>query len=217
MLKNKKLSILGDSISTYSGISNNEKSNNTIIDNPCFYDKRYPLEMMYWIRLLNVFDMQLCVNNSWSGGNLSGINDKTSGVNRARELSSSNGELPDLIIIFMGLNDLGRSVDPNVFKADYEKTLEIIKTYYPDADVCCVNIPDREPYFKQRAVCFNEIIKNAVTNAGKRFFIADLFNSRLNNDFYYDNTVDGIHPDRDGMRIISEIIEKSIKNYYLNK
>ena len=46
---------------------------------------------------------------------------------------------------------------------------------------------------------------------GKNFFIADLFGSRLNGDFYYNNTIDGLHPDEDGMRIIAEIIEEAIK------
>ena len=30
----------------------------------------------------------------------------------------------------------------------------------------------------------------------ERFFVADLFHSRLNNDFYYINTVDGLHYSR---------------------
>jgi lysophospholipase L1-like esterase len=50
--------------------------------------------------------------------------------------------------------------------------------------------------------------------AGDNFFIADLFNSRLNNDFYYNNTLDGLHPDEDGMHIIAEVIERSFKLYY---
>jgi lysophospholipase L1-like esterase len=46
---------------------------------------------------------------------------------------------------------------------------------------------------------------------GEKIFVADLFNSRLNNDFYYDNTVDGIHPDEDGMKIIAEVITDAIR------
>ena len=60
---------------------------------------------------------------------------------------------------------------------------------------------------------FNEAIENAVKEAGENFFIADLYNSRLNNDFYYMNTLDGLHPDEDGMRIIGEIVEEAIKKH----
>jgi len=53
-----------------------------------------------------------------------------------------------------------------------------------------------------------------VAEAGERFFVADLFHSRLNNDFYYINTVDGLHPDEDGMRIIAEVVEEAIRAHF---
>lgn len=211
MLEGKKLSVLGDSISTYRGVSNDETANATIGDNPWRYTEPFPLEGTYWGRLLRSFGMTLCVNNSWSGGNLSGREDPTSGVSRARFLSRDSGERPDLVIVFMGINDLGRRVDEQVFAHDYEKTLEIIGCEYPTASVCCVNLPDRDPVLKKRAEAFNEAIARAVAAAGEHFFVADLFGSRLNNDFYYDNTVDGLHPDEDGMRIIAEVVEAAIR------
>lgn len=91
MLKGKKLSILGDSISTYQGVSNDERTNSTIAANPYFYRDPFPLDKTYWKIIMDNLNMTLCVNNSWSGGNLSGIDDPTSGVNRAAELSRDNG------------------------------------------------------------------------------------------------------------------------------
>ena len=213
MLKGKNISILGDSISTYRGASNDASSNATIASNPYFYMEPFPIEATYWMRLIESLDMNLCVNNSWSGGNLSGINDSNSGVNRAKHLSRENGENPNLIIVFMGLNDLGRGVDAFMFASDYERTLDIIKSTYPDASVCCVNLPDRDIRLKKRAELFNNLIDEAVSKAGDNFFVADIFHSRLNNDFYYMNTVDGLHPDEDGMSIIAEIIETAIKSH----
>lgn len=210
MLKGKNISILGDSISTYRGASNDASSNATIASNPYFYMEPFPIEATYWMRLIESLDMNLCVNNSWSGGNLSGINDSNSGVNRAKHLSQENGENPNLIIVFMGLNDLGRGVDAFMFASDYERTLDIIKNTYPDASVCCVNLPDRDIMLKKRTELFNNAIDKAVLKAGDNFFVADLFNSRLNNDFYYMNTVDGLHPDEDGMKIILEVVEAAI-------
>ncbi len=211
MLKNKRLSILGDSISTYVGVSNNANINPTVGYNPVFYKPPFPREKTYWELVLDHFGMVLCVNNAWSGGNLSGKCDPTSGVNRARELADARGNKPDLIILFMGINDLGRGVTPEVFAENHRLTLNTLKELYPEARVCCVNIPDREPYFKKRAEAFNKAIEEAVSLQGKNYFIADLFGSRLNNDFYYNNTLDGLHPDEDGMRYIAEIIIKSIE------
>ena len=211
MLKVKYVSILGDSISTYQGVSNDASVNSTLSANPSYYRGTFPLEKTYWMQVINNLGLTLCVNNSWSGGNLSGIHDETAGVNRAHQLSRDSGEIPDLVIVFMGMNDLGRGVDASVFAKDYCKTLNIIKESFPLAKVCCVNLPDRDIYLKGRAELFNEAIENAVKLAGENFFIADLYRSRLNNDFYYMNTVDGLHPDEDGMRIIGEIVEEAIK------
>ena len=213
MFKGKRLSILGDSISTYSGVSNDKDANITTRYNPYFYKEPFPLEATYWMRLINELGMTLCVNNSWSGGNLSGIDNPDSGVNRVHNLSDNNGTSPDFIIVFMGINDFGRNVPLDVFARDYEKTLSAIKDEYPGARVCCVNIPDRYVDTRQRTELFNQAISNAVKNAGDSFFIADLFSSRLNNDFYYMNTVDGLHPDEDGALIISEVIIDAFKSY----
>ena len=211
MLKGKRISILGDSISTYRGASNNADACSSTYVNPYHYKEPFPIEKTYWMQIINRFGMTLCVNNSWSGGNLSGKNDETSGLNRANRLADNNGEQPDFIILFMGTNDLGRAVNPDVFSNDYASTLEIIGKNYPDATVCCVNIPDRDTYLKPRAEIFNQIIDSAVKAAGESFFVADLYHSRLNNDFYYLNTTDGLHPDEDGMTIIAEIVEEAIK------
>ncbi len=211
MSESRLISILGDSISTYDGVSNNANANSTTFANPCHYRKPFPLEKTYWMQVINRMGLTLCVNNSWSGGNLSGQDDESSGVNRACQLARDSGEQPDLVIVFMGMNDLGRAIDAKIFAQDYTKTLEVIKQSFPLAKVCCVNLPDRDVYLKARAELFNEAIENAVKSAGDNFFIADLFRSRLNNDFYYMNTGDGLHPDEDGMRIIGEIVEEAIK------
>lgn len=211
MLFGKRMSILGDSLSTYLGVSNDKNANKRLLFNPSFYKPPFPVEKTYWHLLLEKFHMELCVNNSYSGGNLSGRGDEDAGVNRAAHLSREDGTSPDLILVLMGLNDLGRQVDAEVFAADYRDTLCTLKKKYPEALVCCVNLPDRDIYLKQRAEVFNAAIAAAVAAAGENFFLADLFHSRLNNDTYYMNTVDGLHLDEDGMRILAEVIGAAIE------
>ena len=210
MFKGKRLSILGDSISTYKGVSNDASANSTLFYNPFFYKEPFPLEKTYWKRLMDSLGLTLCVNNSRSGGNLSGEAHTESGVNRADNLHKDDGTLPEFIIVFMGINDLGRRVSPSVFSADYEKTLMKLSKRYPNTKVCCVNLPDRDALMKNQTKIFNSAIEDAVRSAGDNFFIADLFHSPLNNDDYYMNTVDGLHPDEDGMRMIAEVILSAI-------
>ena len=211
MLKHKKLSILGDSISTYKAVSDDASANSTLIYNPYYYREPLPLEKTYWSIVMEQFGLSLCVNNSWSGGNISGQDNPNSGVNRANNLSRDDGTSPDIIIVFMGMNDLGRKIDISVFSADYEHTLMTIKKKHPNAIVCCVNLPDRDVVMKKQTELFNAAIETAVKTAGDNFFVADLFNSRLNNDCYYMNTLDGLHPDEDGMRIIADVVIDAIK------
>ena len=217
MLTNKKLSILGDSISTYKGVSDDASANSTLIYNPYYYLDPLPLKKTYWRLVMEQFGLTLCVNNSWSGGNLSGRDNPDSGVNRANNLSRDDGTDPDIIIVFMGINDLGRRVNIDVFFSDYEKTLIIIRERYPEAIVCCVNLPDRDIVMKKQTELFNAAIDAAVKTAGDKFFVADLFHSRLNNDCYYMNTLDGLHPDEDGMKMIAETIIDAIKQNCITK
>lgn len=211
MLTGKKLSILGDSISTYKGVSDDASANSTLIYNPYYYRDPLPLDKTYWRLVMEQFGLTLCVNNSWSGGNLSGSDNPDSGVNRANNLARDDGTVPDVVIVFMGINDLGRRVNLDTFSADYEKTLMTIKHKHPNALVCCVNLPDRDIVMKKQTELFNAAIDAAVKTAGDNFFVADLFHSRLNNDCYYMNTLDGLHPDEDGMRMIAEVVIDAIQ------
>jgi lysophospholipase L1-like esterase len=213
MLQSKKISILGDSISTYRGVSNDKYANATLYYNYYFpgYADEFPLERTYWMRVIDALGLELCVNNSWSGANLSGEDD-SAGVNRARNLARDDGMKPDIVILFMGMNDLGREVKSCVFEEYYRKTLQIIKEQYDSPFVCCVNMPDRHVSVREETVVFNEIIERAVKEMGKKFFVANLFNSDFNNDNYFKNTLDGLHPDEDGMKIIAEVVEKAIRD-----
>ena len=211
MFKGKKLSILGDSLSTYNGISNDFRSNRTIRQNEYYYEMPFLSCDTYWGILLNELGLELCVNNSYSGAFLSGRDISSSGVFRANELSASDGTNPDFIIVFMGINDYGNYVDPQTFAQDYELTLEIIKRKYKNARVCCVNLPNRNPLSTSRVESFNEGIENAVRKMGEGYFVADFFGSEMSGDNFYKHTNDDVHPNKDGMRLIADFIIKSFK------
>ena len=122
-LKGKKLSILGDSISTYVDYCNNTSYNSTIGGNCVFYSpnrsdrpdlKDIAVTDTYWMQLIDEYDMELCVNNSSSGsrvigmGNVSGSTRDQAYDTRACQLHNDHtGEQPDIISIYIGFNDHG--------------------------------------------------------------------------------------------------------------
>lgn len=109
----KKLSILGDSISTFRKISNNINYNKTIGSNAVYYPDNNPNfvnhNALYWGHLITDLDMSLCVDNAWSGSYVygqSGASYKDSMPRRATELSHRRNGDPDLILVYMGINDV---------------------------------------------------------------------------------------------------------------
>jgi hypothetical protein len=109
----KQFSILGDSISTFAGYSNNTEYNSTIGGNALWYPNNnlnfYDYSYTYWGRLLNDLGMNLCVNNAWSGSKV-----HNTAPDRALELDNDNGTAdnsadditPDVIFFYMGTNDM---------------------------------------------------------------------------------------------------------------
>ena len=108
----KKVSILGDSISTLKGVSNNTSYNTTIGSNAYYYSSGQ--SSRWWQQVIDVLGMELCVNNSWSGSMVlknnkgTSTNNSAGYVTRCVNLHNDTGEtpvLPDIIWVFLGTND----------------------------------------------------------------------------------------------------------------
>jgi lysophospholipase L1-like esterase len=111
----KYISVMGDSISTFNGVSDDEALG--LGDNPAY--SKYTLtgavytpERTYWGKLAAETDMELCVINSWGGGKVYGWPSKYAGKDcmllRSYNLAR-NGQSPDLILLNFGINDMGSS------------------------------------------------------------------------------------------------------------
>lgn len=113
-LYGKKVSFLGDSITTFNGWM------------PSSYATFYPrytitdVEKTWWKQLLNTSGMELLVNASWSGSSVSssrnsGVSNDTTSAKmgssdkRIADLSA-DGVTPDIIICFIGANDFADNV-----------------------------------------------------------------------------------------------------------
>lgn len=131
----KKISILGDSISTFAGVGASSHSDGHMISdgeytypgNHC----RYPTNAVtnvfdtYWMKFINAFGMVLGINDSWAGSCVSW--DGTEGTDKGQDVYIASqtriehlGEngTPDFILVNAGTNDIGKSVSIGTFNTD---------------------------------------------------------------------------------------------------
>lgn len=225
-LSGKNLSILGDSISTFSGYSNDAtNTNNTIGSNAIYYNGSNIITNVndtWWMQTANETGMNLLVNNSWSGDQVS-----NKGMNRAMQLHDNTGENagtnPDIIAVYLGINDIKDGVTLANFTTNYDTMVSNIKNTYPEADVFLFT---HIPYYYSSATLkeitnedlekFNDAIRNIAEE--KECYVVDLFNdSGINSTNFKDYMGDmGLHPNQSGMDAITNTFINALNDKYLN-
>lgn len=163
----KKLSLLGDSISTFKGYvpAGNSVwytgSNNGVSS----------VNDTWWMKLIQALEMNLLVNNSWSGSRVTTTNGTASSGCDSR--CEALGTSPDVIIVYMGINDFNNGVAigaydgtgsfPTVtaaFREAYAVMLNKILVKYPRAEVWVCTLPCCE---RTGENAFPEVNRNGVT------------------------------------------------------
>jgi lysophospholipase L1-like esterase len=209
----KKFSILGDSISTFKGV--------TVDDPNTFYGSVMcqkggltGAQDTWWMQVITALGGVLERDNAYSGSCI------TDGYGLGRgacteERTSALGS-PDVILIFMGGNDMGFQVPETEFRQAYPLLLSRLKKAYPQAEIWCATLingkkvlPD-EPYFMGSDPAtalepFSSIIRQAVAEAGVH--LVDLAQSGLRYD-----TIDGCHPTRSGMEQLADLWLRAIRD-----
>ncbi len=226
-------SIMGDSISTYSGWSNNSAYNPTIGRNALWFPNTLyagadmPVTSTWWYKTIENLGYGICVNNSWSGSCV--LDAQTYNV-RAKNLHNAEGRTPDVVIIFMGVNDfaagnpLGNydgtsvpSATPSTFSDAYGRMIYNIRESYKDAKIyCCTFLPDGKRFsnaFNKNGDSvsdFNDVIKTVAKNTGAT--IIDLYaDSGITADNLSAYTVDHLHPNASGMAKIAATVRAKIE------
>ena len=118
ILSGKYLSVLGDSISTYEGYSNDYINTNSALQyNLVHYNDENlgSVDNTYWKQIIDKYNMNLCVDNGWgsaqvlgnANGNLNGYWRRPSQLHDNTIENNANGEevYPDVILVYMGVND----------------------------------------------------------------------------------------------------------------
>lgn len=241
-LKGKYLSIIGDSISTFSGWSNIAPGSTSAA---IYYPKDWlnDVNQTYWKKLVDRTGMNLLVNNSWSGSECAGSASSSSCVvsqtnNRCHQLHK-NGINPDYILINIGTNDFdhdfelgvwnGRgekfpdnpeTTSPSTFREAYAVMLYRLRIYYPLARVFCCTIPCGN----NEGDGFNEINgkgyslaewNDAIREVATAFGCKVIEMATAGMDYYTLSTLYGdgrLHPSEAGMERMYEIIRAYMEN-----
>ena len=115
----KTISILGDSISTFEGVSNNGEYNSTIAGGNVYYhgNDRGGVQRAdtWWQQTIDQLGLTLLVNNSWSGSAISHTRSSAPAAYIARAVNLHNDHPddpadPDIVAVFLGTNDFSDDI-----------------------------------------------------------------------------------------------------------
>ena len=235
-LEGLRISFLGDSITSFKDYTYSysyvaeEEGNKMVLDGG--------VSSTWWMQAVEKFDMELCKNNSRSGApvfnaeNL-GANVNQNGLSRCEDLSS-DGKNPDIIVIYLGTNDVVHqntvgSFDKvsdifdgtnyiesnlNAFAPAYAAMVHKIQAKYPNADIYLCTIDSYKTSTTKDPQPYNEAIKK----------VAEVFGCTVV-DFYEDTpispatadtyTFDGTHPKKNGMTEMFETLKDALATKYI--
>ncbi len=238
--KNKRISILGDSISTF-GTPSATNENGTYCYSyyptaTCRYSEdgidsiEFDVQDTWWLRLITRFGAVLGINESWRGTKVAGTG--TSAFNNQTRINhlGENGT-PDLILVYGGTNDAGGGVTIGTFiggdYSDYDTAEEIaalpVSTFadaykamlirlmftYPSAEIVCILPTFTTSYYTiQNLDNYVEVIKEACDFFGIKWIDTRVSGITIFNKSSY--LVDGIHPNANGMKLLSDKIYKHL-------
>lgn len=207
-MKNSKkiISILGDSISTYEGYT---------VHQGLFYDRFIQMisgvksvQDTWWMQVIDKMGGQLGVNDSFAGSTVSGnVSISGTALKRLKALGA-NGE-PDVILVSMGTNDWGSYVMPDDFRAAYRQMLMGITMLYPDAEIYCATIirgrdpEDMSDLFMNVEGCISPMIYSDIIRQVAGEYAAHVADLEKYHTEYH--TIDGIHPNAEGMQEIAQM------------
>ena len=242
-LAGKVVSLIGDSISTYSGYL------------PSGYATYYPkgdvqsVDDTWWMKIIKKGHMVLGQNCAWSGSKVTGDGTSTSsaaaGCSTARINDLAKNGTPDIVIVYIGTNDLRNgtamgawtkgeaiptdSSDVATMAEAYALMVYKVMNTYKNAHVFCCSIPEAKrvngqpittyPLVTSADLTFydlNDKIKEVCDALGATYI--DLHGCGItwwNIEQYtvYEST-GALHPNCAGMDLFANCIYSAISNFY---
>lgn len=215
-------SVLGNSISTYSGYIPNGYAN-------YYTASKLAVKDTWWMLLSAKDDYELASNASWAGSsvaNKSGKNANSYFTSETRIKALSSKGIPDIILVLGGTNDWGDNsgylgdypaddnYDLKEFRGAYSYLVAQLKEKYPSTDIiCCSIIPRRQSRSQKNdygvtQIEIDESIKYICNRHNILYIDMSICGIEKNINKY---TIDGLHPNKEGMKIIAEYIYSQLK------
>lgn len=226
ILAGKKLTICGDSISTFKGYI------------PSAYNDFYPattdindVSKTWWMQVIQKTGMTLCSNASSSGSTVSGdLNDPMgfcygSSV-RINDLHGSDGSSPDIILVLGGANDAINGVSLDTFASSYQTMLDRMQSQYPDAQIICMtclpitmwddgNENHYRPYVNSLGMTiefYNYEIRSICKTRDPAVPFIDSYLCGIRPENALQNTADGTHPNTAGAALLADYVVQQLRN-----
>lgn len=236
ILKDKTLSILGDSISTYEGWIPDEYAGFFPM-----YGEVNDVDETWWKMFMNDAGMQFCANSSSAGSTCVGdslsIDDPKFACSNYRidDLIGKGGAYPDIIIVYMGTNDcltnvpIGENdgtklVEEGVienFSDAYTLILDKLESQYPMAQIFCCTLTQigswgsgSKPFVtfeNSDGLTSGDYSRQIETIAANRGLTAiNLYNCGINEENMHKYVTDGVHLNPEGMKLVCDSVESAI-------
>lgn len=221
-LENAKISIFGDSISTF--YKEGSAYNSYYTGDRQYYYPIYSATVKeatdtWWMKTILGLNASLCVNCSYSGSTASG--NFPAGENEKRIVhlyEQVYGNYPDIVIIYFGTNDNTCGYSVERFIKSYKNMLDQIYKKMPHVDIYVMNLGYTSfkggVYTEERRIEYN----NALSNLTKTYPLNIINVSNvITQDNSYRYLGDNLHYNIDGMTVISEEAIATIQKNYSKK
>ena len=211
-----KVSILGDSISTF--YKEGSEMNSYYTGENQFYYPTYSasiktVDLTWWYKLIKNNNMELGINNSWSGSCASGTITSAGQTDGRINTIDDNGN-PDVVIIYLGTNDCASAVSTKDFAAAIETMIKKINALC-NTQIFITTLGyaayNNGKYSDAARVEYNAEIRRLAEQYECGVVPLDEY---ILDDNYSIYLGDRLHYNAKGANLLSLVYEKSIKEYF---
>ncbi len=230
-LEGMKVSIMGDSVSTFYTAKSEMSSYYTGKDE--FYYPTYSgtvttVKYTWWYLMIKDLGLELGVNNSLSGSSVSfGANDRK-GLSYERIRAMGENGTPDIIILYLGINDNAGGASAETYEANYRTMLDRVKEVYPNAFIFITNfsyshyhirMASHASYSEDTRLAYNDILdKLASEYQVGLVHLSDCWEAGVSPTQGDAGSLgylgDNLHPSKKGMEVWAKQFEKDINAYF---
>lgn len=230
-LKGMKVSFMGASISTF--YAKSSTMNSYYSGNDEFYYPKYSstvtsVKQTWWYLMMNKLGLTLGVNQSLSGSAITvGAADRQARSYERIRAMGENGT-PDIIILFIGINDNVSGVKTSDFEAGYKTMIDRTMEVYPNAYILLATFyyshyhireASHAQYSEETRLAYNEVIRDLAKEYQVGLVeLADIWEAGVSPTALDAGSTgylgDNLHPSDKGMKKLSEYFVADIKKYF---